>query len=320
MAEPNIASTIPDVVITRTFDAPRTLVFDAWTDPAQMAKWWGPAGWWNPVCEMDVRPGGKILIHMEGRGFPVSPMKGEFIEVARPSKLVMTAKIGESPEGVFGVEMVTTVTFAEHDGQTTLVISERVTHAVAAMLPALAGQKAGMNQSLDRLMGHLSNCAEFVITRLFDAPRNLVWEVYTKPEHLAKWWGPKGLKMLSVDVDLRVGGIFHYGMEAPDGSQMWGKFIYREIDAPERLSFVVSFSDPQRGVTRHPLAATWPQEVYTAVTFFPVNGKTALIMAGMPVNATEEERAMFYGALDSMRQGFKGTLDQLEAYLAAVGS
>lgn len=95
---------------------------------------------------------------------------------------------------------------------------------------------------------------EFVITRTFDAPRDLVWKAHTEPERLKQWWGPKGFTMLSCKVDLRPGGLFHYGMRSPDGQVMWGKFIYREIVKPERLVFIVSFSDEKGGTTRHPLA------------------------------------------------------------------
>src|ERR1041385_1556257 len=74
---------------------------------------------------------------------------------------------------------------------------------------------------------------EFVISRVFDAPRDLVWKAFTECEHLMHWWGPKGFKMVSCKMDFRPGGIFHYCLESPDGQKMWGKFIYREIKAPD---------------------------------------------------------------------------------------
>ncbi len=74
---------------------------------------------------------------------------------------------------------------------------------------------------------------EFVISRLFDAPRDVVWKAWTEPERLKHWWGPKGVKIVSCKVDLRPDGVFHYSMRMPDGQEMWGKFIYREIVRPE---------------------------------------------------------------------------------------
>jgi uncharacterized protein YndB with AHSA1/START domain len=67
--------------------------------------------------------------------------------------------------------------------------------------------------------------APFVISRVFDAPRDLVWRCFTDPDHMRQWWGPKGFKVLASKMDLRVGGTYHYGMSAPDGSPMWGKFV-----------------------------------------------------------------------------------------------
>ena len=64
---------------------------------------------------------------------------------------------------------------------------------------------------------------EFVISRVLDAPRDLVWKCFTDPEHMKQWWGPKGVKIVKSEMDLRVGGTYHYGMQTPDGSVMWGK-------------------------------------------------------------------------------------------------
>src|SRR5437899_7660320 len=90
---------------------------------------------------------------------------------------------------------------------------------------------------------------ELLVTRTFDAPRELVFKAWTEPERLAQWWGPKGFTMKKVSVDLRPGGVFHYGMTSPDGHEMWGRFVYREITPPERLIFVNSFSDEDAGIT-----------------------------------------------------------------------
>ena len=113
----------------------------------------------------------------------------------------------------------------------------------------------------------------FEISRVFDAPRAKVWQAWTEPARLKQWWGPKGFTVHTCKVDLRPGGTFLYGMKAPDGSDVWGKFVYREIKAPEKLVFVVSFSDPQGGVTRHPSSPGWPQYILSTVEFSEVSGK-----------------------------------------------
>lgn len=156
----------------------------------------------------------------------------------------------------------------------------------------------------------------FTVARTFDAPRELVWKVYTKVEHLAQWWGPKGFTWLDGTLDFKPGGIFHYGMRSPDGREMWGKFVYREIVRPERIVFINSFSDKDGNTTGAPFAADWPLEVLNTVTFAEMDGKTTVTLRGGPYNATEAERDRFKAMRPSMDQGFKATFDQLEAYLA----
>ena len=155
----------------------------------------------------------------------------------------------------------------------------------------------------------------FEISRVFDATRDKVWQAWTEPARLKQWWGPRGFKVHTCKVDLRPGGTFLYGMKAPDGSDMWGKFVYREIDAPKKLVFVVSFSDPQGGVTRHPSAETWPAYILSTVTFEEQGGKTRVTVQWTPQDASEIERKTFEEGRSSMQQGWGGTLDQLTAYL-----
>ncbi|MBI2422545.1 MAG: SRPBCC domain-containing protein [Candidatus Hydrogenedentes bacterium] len=156
---------------------------------------------------------------------------------------------------------------------------------------------------------------EFVISRTVNAPRELVWKAHTEPERLAQWWGPKGFIFLSCTVDLRPGGVFHYGMAAPDGTEMWGKFVYREIKEPERLVYVLSFSDAEGGTARHPLATGWPLEMLNTILLTEDGEKTTVTIKGGPLNATESERRTYVEGHGSMHQGFTGTYDQLEAYL-----
>jgi uncharacterized protein YndB with AHSA1/START domain len=132
-----------------------------------------------------------------------------------------------------------------------------------------------------------------VIERTYDAPRDRVWQAWTEAKRLAQWWGPKGFKMLACTVDLRPGGLCHYGMQAPNGFEMWGKLLYREISPPHRLAYVVSFSDKDRGTTRHFASATWPLEVLNTVTLIDHEGKTTVRIEGYPINATAEERKTF---------------------------
>ena len=156
---------------------------------------------------------------------------------------------------------------------------------------------------------------EFVISRTFDAPRDLVWKAWTERDQLLQWFGPKGFAMTTAKLDLRPGGVFHYCLRSQDGKEIWGKFVYREIAAPSRIVLVNSFSDAQGGLTRHPFAPTWPLEMLSTTTFDEEGGKTKLAIEWSPLNPTDEERKTFDSSHDGMKQGWTGTFEQLTDYL-----
>jgi uncharacterized protein YndB with AHSA1/START domain len=136
--------------ITRVFDAPRRVVFKAWTDPEQLARWWGPRGFTNPLCEIDARQGGAIRIIMRAPDGVSHEMKGVFREINEPERLVFTNRaIGSQGEPL--LEGLTTVSFTEQEGKTTMTLE---TSAVALLPEARAmlnGMNDGWNQSLERL-------------------------------------------------------------------------------------------------------------------------------------------------------------------------
>lgn len=156
---------------------------------------------------------------------------------------------------------------------------------------------------------------EFIITRIFNAPRELVWRAWTEPRDLQQWWGPTGFKIRVYKFDLKPGGVFHYCMLAEDAPDMWGKFVYREINAPERLVYVNSFADKEGNVIRPPFDQNWPKEILNSVTLSEHGKKTKLTLRSWPVSATDEERKTFVDNFDSMNQGFGGTFDQLDLHL-----
>jgi uncharacterized protein YndB with AHSA1/START domain len=97
---------------------------------------------------------------------------------------------------------------------------------------------------------------------------------------------------------------------------MWGRFTYREIVPPARIVFVSSFSDAEGGLTRHPMSPDWPQQMLTTVTFTEEGDQTRFTVEWVPIDPSEEERRTFERGRDSMKQGWSGTFEQLEAYLA----
>jgi uncharacterized protein YndB with AHSA1/START domain len=158
---------------------------------------------------------------------------------------------------------------------------------------------------------------DFVITRVFDAPRDLVFKAWTDAESMAQWWGPKGYNILVSRFEFRPGGIFLYCMQSSDGHEMWGRFVFREILAPERIVFINSFADEEGNIIRAPFFdGIWPLEVLTTVTLTDHERGTMLTLHARPLNAVEEELTIFHQAFKSMEQGYGGTMDQLADFLS----
>jgi uncharacterized protein YndB with AHSA1/START domain len=158
--------------------------------------------------------------------------------------------------------------------------------------------------------------APFSISRVLNAPRDLVFKVHTDADHLQKWMSPEGFKTIHVSMDFRVGGTYHCGLEGPNGMRMWGKQVFREIVPNERLTYIQSFSDMDGGNTRHPMSPTWPLEMLATTTFEDIDGvSTKVTITWQPWNSDEAGLSTFDAARGGMEQGFSGTFAKLEAYL-----
>jgi len=117
-------------------------------------------------------------------------------------------------------------------------------------------------------------------------------------------------------LDLRPGGIGHYCLRAPDGGDLWGRFVYREIVRPERLVWINSFSDKEGGLATHPMSPDWPREMLTTASFKDLGGKTEVTIEWNPVDgSTELEIGTFDQGRDSMKGGWTGTFEQFADYL-----
>ncbi len=160
--------------------------------------------------------------------------------------------------------------------------------------------------------------SNLIITRTLDAPRSLVWKVFSEGEHLARWWGPKGLEWVSSTLDFRPGGRFHYCMRGDAGYELWGKFEYREIEEPSRIVWINSFSDAEGNTIRAPFMADFPLRILNSLTLKEDGDRTILRLQGAPLDATDAEWAVFKSMHGSMQQGFGGTFDQLDAYLQQI--
>lgn len=299
------------IVTTRLIEAPRELVFDAFTDPDHLARWWGPDGFSITTSAFDMKPGGawRFVMHgPDGRDYQNHIV---YDEIVRPERIVL--RYGDDTGPALFVNTIT----LEDLGARTHLTMRAVFPSAAARDRVIREHHAdeGGRQTLGRLAQYIDEEA-FTITRHLKAPRELVWKVWTDARHLAKWWGPKGFTWIDGKLDLKPGGKFHYGMSSPDGKEMWGRFVFHDIAPPERLTFVSSFSDKDGAITPAPFFDNWPLEVFNLLTLEEEDGGTRLALRGAPINANKDEHERFQSMKPSMDQGWSGTMEQLENYLA----
>jgi uncharacterized protein YndB with AHSA1/START domain len=300
------SSTPGNLLLTRVFNAPRALVFKAWTDPVHVAQWWGPHGFTNPRCDLDVRPGGAIRVDMRGQDGTVYPMVGEYREIVEPERLVFTSgALGGDGKLLF--EILNTVTFAEDCGRTTLTLETRVLNQIGDAARYLSGQSRGWGQSIERFEAYVERTREpgreIIISRVFDAPRDLVWDAMTNPEHIVHWWGPNGFTTTIEVMDVRPGGAWRHVMHGPDGTDYPNDSVFTMVVKPERIGFRTSGG--RAGSPGISFEATWTFEELG-------NGRTrTTIYMIFPTAEAREIVVKEYGAIEGGQQ----TLGRLEEFL-----
>lgn len=157
---------------------------------------------------------------------------------------------------------------------------------------------------------------EFTMSRLFKAPRQKLWDAWTRPELLATWFGPKGATMTIVSADIRPGGVVHSHMDFPGGPRIWAKFVYRAVEPLKLLSWEHSFSDEQANIADSPFGGPWPKILLNTVVFEDEGADTRIRLTSRPYRATAEEVAEFRGMNESMSGGWGGSFEVLEEVLA----
>jgi uncharacterized protein YndB with AHSA1/START domain len=157
-----------------------------------------------------------------------------------------------------------------------------------------------------------SETRDLVLSRVFYVPREIVWQAWTEPEHLKRWFAPEHFEPAAAKVDLRPRGRFLYCMRSPEGAEFWGKGVYRELVPPERLVYVDSFADEEGNPVKpeqYGLSSDYPEETLVAVTLADQGGRTLLTLthAGLPLGE----------ASDMTEAGWRSQLDRLAETLAA---
>jgi uncharacterized protein YndB with AHSA1/START domain len=301
-----MTTTDREIVITRVFDAPRELAWQAMTDPRHVVRWWGPHGFTTTIQEMDVRPGGVWTHVMHGPDGTDYPNNSVFQEVVYPERIVF-AHGGSRPGGP-EADFIATWTFETIGDQTRVTI--RMVFPTAAQRDIVVkeyGAIEGGKQTLERLAEHMPKmglAARFiVIERIVDASPALAFRCWTDPKHLAQWWAPHGFTNPVCEVDVRIGGTWRIVMRAPDGTEYPCHGVYEQIVPAERLVFTNVATDA---------AGQAVLDGRTTVTFAAENGKTKMTVHTGAIALVDYAA----GHLQGMETGWMQSLERFDTEVA----
>jgi uncharacterized protein YndB with AHSA1/START domain len=306
-----------EIKLVRIYDAPVQAVWDAWTDPAQAAQWWGPRGFTITHHSKDLRPGGHWSYTMHGPDGTDWPNVTKYLEVEPLKKLVYDHGGNDDTPPLFQVEVL----FNEVGGKTRMDMTMRLATAEEARQTRQRIKLHNGNTTWDRLaeyLGkHVAGSDSFVINRSFDAPIETVFEMWVKPEHFSRWLAPTGMQMQFMRDEIKVGATTFYRMDG-NGMTMYGRAHYEEITPPTRLVYTQQFCDEHENLARHPMAPTWPATMRSVVDFNAEGPDITRVTVTWQVvgDATAEEMATFIGARAGMTQGWSGSFQKLDALLA----
>ncbi|HUH78782.1 MAG TPA: SRPBCC domain-containing protein [Methanoregula sp.] len=303
------------LTITRIFDAPRKRVWEAWTDPALVRRWWGPAGYTAPEIRIDLRVGGRYLSCMRSPDGKDYWSTGVYREIVPMERLVATDSLSDEkgnvvPASYYGMagdmpgELLATFTFREQNGKTKF--SLKFGGFPAGEMAALA--KAGWNQSLDKLADLLIEEAAGVgktiiiaddgrqdatLVRVFDAPRARIFEAYTKPELIPQWWGPRRLSTVVDRLEAKPGGSWRFLNRDAAGNEYWFHGVYHEV-SPGRIVNTFEFE----GMPGHAMLGIQALE--------ETGGKTKLTVKSIFESVGDRD-----GMLATGGDGWRETMDRL---------
>lgn len=302
-----------ELYLERIFDAPIKKVWEAWVDPDQAAKWWGPRGFTITTHHKDVRTGGTWSYIMHGPDGVNYPNETQYLEVEKYSKLVNDHGGYKDKPPLFRV----TVIFIEISGKTKMEMTMALSSPEAAAQTKVFIKKANGNSTWDRLAEYLSTKDNFVINRSFEAPIDLLFEMWSNPHHFSQWLAPNGFTLKFLKADVKVGGTSFYCMSGENGMKIYGKVNYLEITKPSQIVYTQIFCDENENVTRHPMAPTWPETMLTTVQFFKEeDNQTRVSLTWAPHGeTTKEELETFKNSRAGMTHGWTGSFDKLDDFL-----
>ena len=312
-----MAQASPDIRIVRLYEAPISLVWDAWTDVEKVAQWWGPRGFSLTTHSKDFRVGGTWNYTMHGPDGVDYPNITTYLEIDPGKKLVYDHGATPTSDPLFRVKAL----FSEEGSNTRMEMTMSLPSAEAAQQTKEFIKKAGGNATWDRLAEFLeeggSGRQQFVINRSFEATPEQMYQMWSDPKHFSRWLPPTGCEMEFTESEIAVGKSVFYVMTGQAEQKIYGRVSYLELTPPRRLVYTQQFCDAQGAISRHPMAPTWPETMNSTVTISDEgNGEVRVTVVWEPaVGVSTEELKAFVAARAGMTQGWTGSFDKLEELL-----
>ena len=301
-----------EVIITRSLNAPRELVFEVWSRPEHVGAWFGPKGFRTETKSMDFRPGGAWVFTMTGPDDVVYPNHVTYETIEHPSRITYQHGSAAGDEHAFHV----TVTFEERNGKTDVTLrslfpTREARDYVVREFGAIERGKETLAK-LDELTSHMKHVlgsiwtlptdTQIVMTRVFDAPRALVYKAWTDPDQVKQWWGPNQFTTPRVTIDLRKGGEFKYVMVGPDGAEYPNRAEYVEIVPNEKLVYMDNFDMPNPPF----------ESLHVEVVFEDFAGKTRLTVRTTTQSVKDRDTLLNFGS----QEGWSQQMEKLDTFLA----
>lgn len=303
-----------EINLIRIYNAPVKVVWDAWTDPKKAAKWWGPRGFTITTHSKDLRPGGTWNYTMHGPDGVDYENITLYHEVEKYSRLVYDHGANKTQPPLFRV----TVLFSEENGMTTMDMTMSLATEEAAKQIKGFIKAAGGNATWDRLAEYLEKEENgqniFVINRAFEAPIEVMFDMFTNPEHFSKWLPPTGMTMTYLKSNIKEGETTLYSMSDGAGFTLYNRAKYLKISKPHTIVFTQEFCDEKGNLQKAPWDANWPAMMVTTVqlTKESATETRVTITTSLPDSTTPIEIESFLKERDGMTKGWTGSLDKLE--------
>lgn len=303
--------------LTRVFHAPLAMVWNAWTDPEQTKHWWGPRGFTLTSHSHDLRVGGHWHYTMHGPDGTDYENTTVYHVVEPQQKLIYDHGGHKDRPPLFRV----TVLFSFADGKTKMDMTMAFATPEVAVEMGKFIRKAGGHSTWDRFTEYLDKKANgkncFVINRSFDAPKDVVFAMWTNPEHLANWLPPTGFEMAILDGSIRAGEAAFFRMSNPTDADatIHGRLEYLVIDSPNRIVYRQEFTDANGQTARHPKMPVWPAQWLNTIEFADEADEQTRVTVTTETlkDVAPEDLQAFLDARGSMTQGWTGSFDKLEA-------